>query len=123
MDGLFTEMGNIPYTGQESVVIADLNNRLTFTEQQLQTTTQQAGNAIIGLQNQNNQLQHQAQNLANQGQLKDAKIQALEDEKARLKLERSELPRAYTIVGLNQGICIEPSKVRKPVGRIRACSH
>ncbi|MDE6678279.1 MAG: hypothetical protein K2K02_04490 [Ruminococcus sp.] len=122
MDGLFTEMGNIPYTGEESVVIADLNNRLTFTEQQLQATTQQAGNAIIGLQNQNNQLQHQAQNLANQGQLKDAKIQELEAEKARLKLERNELPRAYTIVGLNQGICIEPSKVRKPVGRIKILS-
>ncbi|MDE5772473.1 MAG: hypothetical protein K2I06_12745 [Ruminococcus sp.] len=122
MDGLFTEMGNIPYTGQESVVVADLNNRLTFTEQQLQATTQQAGNAIIGLQNQNNQLQHQAQNLANQGQLKDAKIQELEAEKARLKLERNELPRAYTIVGLNQGICVEPSKVRKPVGRIKILS-
>lgn len=119
MDELFTEMGNIPYTGQESVVIADLNNRLTFTEQQLQETTQQAGNTIIGLQNHNNQLQNQAQNLANQCQLKDAKIQALEAEKVRLKLERNELPRAYTIIGLNQGICIEPNKVRKPVGRIK----
>lgn len=115
-------MGNIPYTGQKSVMIADLSNRLNATEQQLQATTQQAGNAIIGLQNQNNQLQQQAQNLANQSQLKDAKIQALEAEKARLKLERSELPRAYTIVGLNQGICIEPSKVRKPVGRIKILS-
>ena len=51
-----------------------------FTEQQLQSTTQQSGNAIIGLQNQNNQLQHQAQNLASQSQLKAAKIQALEAE-------------------------------------------
>ncbi len=119
MDGLFTRMGNIPYTGQESVTIAELNNRLNATEQQLQATTQQAGNAIIGLQNQNNQLQRQAQNLANQSQLKDAKIQALEAEKAKLKLERNELPRSYTIIGLNQGVCIEPSKVRKPVGRVK----
>lgn len=122
MDKLFVNMGNTPYTGPESLVIANLNNRLTFTEQQLQATTQQAENAIIELQNQNNQLQHQAQNLANQGQLKDAKIQALEAEKARLKLERNELPRAYTIIGLNQGICIEPSKMRKPVGRIKILS-
>lgn len=122
MAELFTRMGNIPYTGQESVRSAELNNRLNETEQQLQATTQQAGNAIIGLQNQNNQLQCQAQNLASQCQWKDAKIQKLESDNARLKLERNELPRAYTIVGLNQGICIEPSKVRKPVGRIKILS-
>lgn len=122
MAELFTRMGNIPYTGQESVRSAELNNRLNETKQQLQATTQQAGNAIIGLQNQNNQLQCQAQNLASQCQWKDAKIQKLESDNARLKLERNELPRAYTIVGLNQGICIEPSKVRKPVGRIKILS-
>lgn len=122
MNKFLIRMGNIPYTGEESVMIAELNNRLNTTEKQLQATAQQAENAIIGLQNQNNQLQRQFQNLANQGQLKDAKIQKLEADKARLKLERNELPRAYTIVGLNQGICIEPSKVRKPVGRIKILS-
>lgn len=122
MNEFLVRMGNIPYTGEESVMIAELNNRLNTTEKQLQATAQQTENAIIGLQNQNSQLQRQAQNLANQGQLKDARIQALEAEKARLKLERNELPRAYTIIGLNQGICIEPSKVRKPVGRIKILS-
>lgn len=119
MNKLFVNIGNIPYTGPESVLIADLNNRLTSAEQQLQETKQQAGNAIIGLQNQNNQLQYQSQNLANQCLLKDTKIQSLETEKAKLKLERNEFPRIYTITNMNQGICIEPNKVRKLVGKIR----